>query len=67
VQGAITFAFQVVSDGSARNVAAVENSTGSPDLAQCIAREISSWRVTAFSGGPQDFARTLRFAGVPPT
>jgi hypothetical protein len=59
--GAIKIAFQVRYDGRVINAAAVENSTGSDELARCIVGEISTWRVSAHNGTALNFLKTFSY------
>jgi hypothetical protein len=59
--GSIKIAFQVRYDGRVINAAAVENTTGDPDLARCLIAEISSWRVSAHNSGTMSFVRPFTY------
>lgn len=60
-KGIVQIALQVRPDGKVINVAAVENSTGNPRLAQCIGVEIASWTVSPHSGEPVDLFRPFTY------
>ena len=59
--GKILIAFQVRGDGRVINAAAVENSTGNTDLANCLVTVVSSWRVSAHDGAPINMVRPFNF------
>jgi hypothetical protein len=60
-KGIVQIAMQVRADGKVINVAAVENSTGNPQLAQCIGVEIASWTVSPHSGDPVNLFRPFTY------
>lgn len=60
-QGKLQFAMQVRGDGRVVNVAPVENSTGNPELAQCIGAEIASWTVSPHGGEPISLFRPFTY------
>jgi hypothetical protein len=61
IAGAITIAFNVQSDGSVTNHAAVENTTGNAELGACLARVIGGWRVSPFQGNTMSFVRPFHY------
>ena len=60
-KGIVQIAMQVRADGKVINVAAVTNSTGNPQLAQCIGVEIASWTVSPHSGDPVNLFRPFTY------
>lgn len=60
-RGAIQIAFQVRGDGRVIHAAAVENSTGNTDLANCLVAVVSSWRVSAHHGDPINMVRPFNY------
>lgn len=61
IHGAITIAFRVVSDGRISNVAAVENTTGSVELAACLVAKIAHWSFASRPTSPASFTRTFNY------
>ena len=61
VHGSVKIAFQVLPDGSVQHATAVENTTGDPALAQCLASVISAWRYTAHAGAVVNFMRPFNY------
>ncbi len=59
--GTIQIAFQVKPDGRVANAAAVENSTGNTDLANCLVTVVSSWRVSAHHGDAINMVRPFTY------
>ncbi len=59
--GSIKVAFQVRYDGRVINAAAVENTTGSSELARCLVAEISSWKVSAHNGTSINMLRPFTY------
>lgn len=60
-QGTIEVAFRVLADGHVANVAVVENTTGNGELARCLERTISSWKVSPHDGAPLSFVRPFSY------
>jgi len=60
-QGAIEVAFRVLADGRVSNVAVVDNTTGNGELARCLERTISSWKVSPHDGAPLSFVRPFSY------
>lgn len=59
--GTIQIAFQIKPDGRVANAAAVENSTGNTDLANCLVTVVSSWRVSAHQGEAINMVRPFTY------
>lgn len=59
--GSVKIAFRVLEDGSVANAYPVENSTGSPNLAQCLAQTISTWRFTPHFGAAINSLRAFNY------
>lgn len=60
-RGTVLVAFNLFDDGKVSNVAAVENSTGSEQLARCITAAVAAMSVTPHRGGTQSFTRPFEF------
>ncbi|MDB4952958.1 MAG: hypothetical protein JWO36_527 [Myxococcales bacterium] len=61
VHGSIQIAFQVLADGHVARVAAVENTTGSAQLASCLANTIASWTFPPHTGEAAEFVRPFKY------
>jgi hypothetical protein len=61
VHGTIQIAFQVLPDGHVSHVSAVENTTGSGQLASCLANTISSWTFPPHTGDATEFVRPFKY------
>lgn len=61
VHGIVDIAFRVLPDGHVTNVEAVENTTGSPELASCLANAIAAWTFPPRTGGAADFVRPFKY------
>ncbi len=61
VAGYIEIAFNVNPDGSVSNASAVENTTGSAELGNCLTRVIAGWRVSPFQGARRSFMRPFSY------
>jgi len=61
VHGTIKIAFRILPDGHLERVVALDNGTGSEQLAACIAAEIGTWALPAHPGDAVDFVRPFNF------
>ncbi|MGE5185585.1 MAG: hypothetical protein ACM31C_26170, partial [Acidobacteriota bacterium] len=61
VHGAIRIAFEVLPDGHVTHTAAVENSTGSSQLADCLAAAVARWTFAVHPAQPTDFVRPFSY------
>lgn len=59
--GSIKIALQVRGDGRVINAAAVENTTGSSELAHCLVAEVSTWTVSAHDGAAINLVRPFTY------
>lgn len=59
--GSVKIAFRVLEDGSVANPFAVEDSTTSPTLGQCLAQTISTWRFTPHAGPAINSLRAFNY------
>ncbi|HJZ85085.1 MAG TPA: AgmX/PglI C-terminal domain-containing protein [Polyangia bacterium] len=66
LRGIIDLQFTVEPDGSAVGAHAIENTTGSEELAGCLVRTVESWTFPRPVQGPTDFVYPFRFAGSGP-
>jgi TonB family protein len=60
--GVIEVSFTLELDGSATSAHPISNTTGSEELAACVARAVESWRFPAPQEGPIDYVYPFRFA-----
>jgi hypothetical protein len=61
VAGSIQIAFQVNPDGWLSGTAAIDNTTGNAELANCLVRVINGWRVSPFQGARMSFVRPFSY------
>lgn len=61
LHGEITVAFQVLANGTVANAAAVQNTTGDAQLANCLVAIISRWQVSPHQGAPLSFVRPFHY------
>ena len=61
VHGDVKIAFQVLPDGHTTHVAAVEDTTGAPQLASCLAAVIARWSFAEHPSAARDFVRTFTY------
>ena len=61
VHGTIHIAFKVLPDGRVVHIAAVENTTGSDQLANCLANTIAAWSFPPHTGEPSEFVRPFNY------
>lgn len=59
--GSVDIAFRVNPDGTVANAAAVANTTNDDELAACLVRIISGWRVSPFEGNAMSFVRPFTY------
>ena len=62
LQGKIVVRLAVESNGTTSNVRTVENTTGSPDLAQCLVRLVRTWKMPEHFFEPLEFEWPFLFA-----
>jgi len=61
IHGVIDVAFQVLTDGRIANVSAVENSTGSLSLANCLTGAIAHWTFATHPATNANFVRPFNY------
>jgi hypothetical protein len=61
LQGTLQIAFRILASGQVEGAAAVENATGSDQLARCLVAEISAWTFPPHVGDPVEFVRPFTF------
>lgn len=61
LEGEVDIAFEVVPTGETRGVQVARNTTGSGQLATCLADLVLDWTFTPFEGASIDLLRTFRF------
>jgi hypothetical protein len=61
LSGTLKIAFQVLPDGKIAHAAAVQNTTGSEQLASCMVNEVGGWVLHPHTGATIDFARDFAF------
>ncbi len=61
VHGAIRIAFEVLPDGHVTHAAAVENTTGSTQLADCLSAAVGRWAFAVHPAQPTDFVRPFSY------
>jgi outer membrane biosynthesis protein TonB len=61
IHGVINVAFQVLTDGRIANVSAVENTTGSLSLANCLTGSIAHWTFASHPATNANFVRPFNY------
>jgi len=61
VDGTVRIAFSIKPDGTVARATAAENTTGSSELAACLANEVGGWVFSPHSGAAVDFVRAFTY------
>jgi len=58
-KGSIQIIFEIQRDGSIKNAAPADNSTGSDELARCLSAEITKWKLSPHKGPIAQFMKSF--------